>query len=258
MTNSHKPSAVPAVFGLLLGGAALLSSCAKDELTVPETAVATTKAEDYTGEELYRGIFFFEGEVAAKIPAFDSYRATIRKTEAQHPEMTAVRQRNIDAMVQAARSLDPTYFAKLKQAIQSQDFQQIRQVIKQGSTLNEAITLNSLTSPTQKQVYQRRKQVLQKLDMSRYDFQQEQDIQRYIQDAQQALTAAGEEVLPQQIQSELSFAFVYHSGDYVAYQSVSVFMAEHAHAFFEKLTEKDADSQLEVDMLIKQLALNLQ
>ncbi|TGE16822.1 hypothetical protein [Hymenobacter elongatus] len=250
-------SASPAVLGLLLGGAAVVSSCSKEEQVAPGTATAATKAENYTGEALYRGIFFFDGEVATKIPAFDSYRLTIGKGLAQNPTLATVRRRNIDAMVSAARRLDPTYFDRLKQAIASQDFQRVKDAIKQGTTLNEAVTLHALTSQTEKDAYLERKKILRTLDMTRYDFRNEQDITRYVQDARAALAAAGQEVSPTAIQSEVSMIMVYQSGDYVAYQSVSVFIAEHAHAFFEKLNDESSDSQLKVDLVIKQIALNL-
>ncbi|UOQ55397.1 hypothetical protein [Hymenobacter cellulosivorans] len=257
MLLSIRDAASPKILGLLLAGSSLLASCAKEDSVAPDTTVAQAKSQDYTGEDLYRGIFFFQGEAATKVPAFDSYRAMIGKQVAEHPGLAAARNRNIDLIVASVRSLDPTYFVKLKQAISSQDFQRIKAAIRQGTTLNEAVTLNTLPSAAQKQSYLQRKRVLQSLDMKRYDFSKEQDITRYTQDAKQALTAAGLDTAPVMLQEEASFVMVYQSGDYVAYHSVSVFVAEVAHAFFEFINEQSGDNKMEVEMLIKQLALNL-
>ncbi|TGE25412.1 hypothetical protein E5K00_09545 [Hymenobacter aquaticus] len=257
MLKNMLNSASPAVLGLLLGGTALLGSCAKEDQAGPAPAVSATKTDHHTGEELYRGIFFFEGEVAAKIPAFDSYRASINKGLAQNPAFPAARRRNIDAIVGAVRALDPTYFDRLQQAIQSRDFQRVKAALKQGTLLNEAVTLSALPSPGQKQAYLQRKQVLRGLDMTRYDFSREQDIARYVQDARAALTASGQLAPSAQIQDEAAMIMVYQSGDYVAYQSVSVFIAEVAHAFFEKLQEESTANQLTFDLVIRQIALNL-
>ncbi|PJJ59219.1 hypothetical protein [Hymenobacter chitinivorans] len=257
MLSSIRNSVSLGTLSLFLAGTAVLASCSKEDQATPAPAVAQHKTQDYTGEELFRGIFFFEGEVAAKVPAFDSYRTTIRKQIQLHPGLAAVRHRNIDHIVEAVRRLDPTYFDKLQQAIKSQNFERITAAIRLGTTLNEAVTLNAFTSDTQKQTYLQRKRVLQSLDMKRYDFSKEQDIARYTQDAKQALTAAGQDVAPVMEQIEASFVMVYQSGDYIAYQSVSVFIAEVAHAFFEYVADQSGESKLEAEMLIKQLALNL-
>ncbi|PJJ59220.1 hypothetical protein [Hymenobacter chitinivorans] len=244
--------------GLITAVSLLAPSCGPNEVIAPDAPTAKSQQEkvDYSGEELFRGIFFFEGRVAEQIPSFDAYRATIRRAGTQHHEVLVKRAHTVDALVKGVRSIYPTYFIELKQAIQSENFERIKGVIRKGTALNEAAALATLTSPEEKQAFLQRRQVIQSLNMAAYDFKKEQDLKRFVQDSKQALTEAGYES-SQPIQDEVEYAFVYQQTDVFAYQYSSVVIAESVHAWFEQLADQSGTSQLEMELLIKELADNL-
>lgn len=244
--------------GLATAVSFLAPSCAPNDLIAPDAPTTKSQREkvDYSGEELFRGIFFFEGRVAEQIPSFDAYRATIRKAGAQHPEVLVKRAQTVDALVKGVRSIYPTYFMELKQAIASENFERIKGAIRKGTALNEAAALATLTTPEDKQAFLQRRQVIQALNMADYDFKKEKDLKRFVQDSKQALADAGYES-SQPIQDEVEYAFVYQQTDVFAYQYTSVFIAESVHAWFEQLADQSGASQLEVELLIKELSHKL-
>lgn len=64
-----------------------MGSCTKETIETQESEIKT-----YTGEDLFRGIFLMEGEVAEKIPSYsrfleekNDYQSTQRKIETLVP-----------------------------------------------------------------------------------------------------------------------------------------------------------------------------
>ncbi|MCB2408275.1 hypothetical protein [Hymenobacter lucidus] len=198
---------------------------------------ATLTPAEYTGEELFRGLFFFEGQVAAQIPSFDAYRALRHSLTTEHPERLARHTATLNALVQTVRSNCPTYFAELKQAIQSGSKERIKVALRQGTALSEAAALATLTTPEARQAFLARRHVIQTLNLGQYNFKREKDIRRFQDDIRQALREAG-----------------YRAG--VA-QDAPVVITESVHAWLDQLADPSSICQKQAAKLIEELAGSL-
>lgn len=177
---------------LLAVGTSLMMSCSKDQVQ-PSAPVEhhAASAATYTGEELFQGIFLMQGEVAAQIPYAAPMRAALAKHLRQHPELQQKRQLTTQRITQLVKQLNPGYFAELKAAITSQNFNRIEEALRKGTALHKtaALSLSSKAQRTQQTA------LLKKLDMTKYDFRKQEDLERYMNDVKvlgdQATSPAG-------------------------------------------------------------------
>ncbi|WP_242227342.1 sporulation delaying protein family toxin [Bacillus cereus group sp. BfR-BA-01315] len=88
---------------------------------------------EFTGEEIYKGLLFGQGKVAESLPkVWDEKKLTITNSK-ENKEIT-------NKIIMEMKSIDPTYFKKLKQAINEQDLVEIKRTFENGNMLlNSAI-----------------------------------------------------------------------------------------------------------------------
>ncbi|UOQ55395.1 hypothetical protein [Hymenobacter cellulosivorans] len=180
----RKSTSVKAL-SLLAVGTSLMMSCSKDQVQ-PSAPVEhhAASAAAYSGEELFQGIFLMQGDVAARIPYFAPLRSAIAKNLREHPEQQQKRQQAAERVTQLIKHLEPGYFAELKAAITSQNFNRIEESLRKGAALHKTVIL-SLSSSAQRT---QQAELLKQLDMSKYDFRKQEDLERYMADAK-ALSA---------------------------------------------------------------------
>jgi len=114
------------------------------------------KANGYSGEDLFRGIFFAEGEVAAKIPPIMRLRGAYGLSQLNEKQRQAVRTLE-DSLIAALKRGDSGYFVDFQAEIQSGDHFRILAQLKNTARLISYI------------LFERNKGLGQLLDNSRND-----------------------------------------------------------------------------------------
>jgi SdpC family antimicrobial peptide len=100
-----------------------------------ESQARTVKALSYSGEALFEGIFFAEGEVAAQIPELSGMNAkNFVSTDKERQEIDAFRAFVVDYV----NDNYPEYMGDLENAVSSRSHVKIDQVLKQGHDIMEA------------------------------------------------------------------------------------------------------------------------
>jgi len=105
---------------------------------------SSVKNRQFTGEEMYRGIFFAEGEFARLIPEIQSLKAAYAPSQPTGPQVETVRRQLIDHLKQT----DAAFFTRFKTALMSQNVLAVQQQLRIASE-QTAQTLKTLyNSPT--------------------------------------------------------------------------------------------------------------
>lgn len=153
-----------------VAGHFLLVSCNSDAVMPKASAPASTISADapmakFSGEDLFKGIFLFQGPVAKKLPilaeTLDSYKAKASET-AETAETKAF----AADMIQGIKTLDNTYFGRLKDAIASQEPFLIRSVLQEGTVLLKKAGVASEKYGT---LFTQASAALEKVDVSKFD-----------------------------------------------------------------------------------------
>ena len=106
-----------------------------------ESQARTIKVMSYSGEALFKGIFFAEGEVAEQIPELSGLSAkNFASTDEERHEIDAF-QAEVIAYVNKNH---PGYMGALESAVNARSHVKINQVITQGKSIVEA-AVNSLS-----------------------------------------------------------------------------------------------------------------
>ncbi|MDR0266570.1 hypothetical protein [Paenibacillus sp.] len=102
-----------------------------------------TNKTDFSGEELFRGIFFLQGDVVNYIPELKKVKDSL--PEAKEPEGEALK--FMDSVILAMNELDAAYFKNLENAMYSKNPNQIKSELEYGAELlvkTNLIPLNEL------------------------------------------------------------------------------------------------------------------
>lgn len=115
----------------------LAISCVKND------NVDSVKYKDNTisGEELFKTIFFLEGELAKKISYYQPVLAQIDKFEKQYPEYLDTKAQKIKNVVDLIKNNDNSYFDELKKSIESRDVKRVETAILRGTDLIKAVSI---------------------------------------------------------------------------------------------------------------------
>jgi hypothetical protein len=114
----------------------------------------------YSGEDLYRGIFLMQGEVADQISIF-------KKIKTEFPfekDAVAMEEFNniVDEVILILKNDNPGFFEKFKSQIQSGDHLQVKEVLDQGA---EMLHYGLLKSPTVSAYYQQALNLSREIDV---------------------------------------------------------------------------------------------
>lgn len=105
-----------------------------------QTSARPVDRVSYSAEALFRGIFFAEGEVAAKIPQMKGLSATEKaNTDSRRQEIEAF----YDAVIAEVQKSYPSYMGELKAAVDSRKHASISQKITEGMQILES-TIDNL------------------------------------------------------------------------------------------------------------------
>jgi SdpC family antimicrobial peptide len=155
-----------------------------------KSTVSSDTGDEFTGEELFRGIFMFEGEVASRISYFDEMRNQLEALPANLKEQRIAYTNEITSVVQ---DLDPNFFGELKTEVESDDLERIDSVMEKGSRLVLAAALNSSLGEQTSAVEQL---ATEQLDIEKYDFNTTGGINSYLTDVANLMEIDGGPVQP--------------------------------------------------------------
>ncbi len=152
------------------------TSCAKEELVSPTVIVA----KDYSSEQLFKGIYLMQGEVASKISFFQPYLQAVAKAEANNPAVKKARAQQADELFKAVKSLDPAFPDELRRAITSRNFTTVEETLEKGAMLlKSAVLVNKRNS----EIYKQGQKVIKSMDLTKYNFKSEKGLADFIKDA---------------------------------------------------------------------------
>lgn len=253
MVHFFRKAAFARGMSLLLATSFATVSCTKKEVVNP--TVATQVQADlhgYSGEQLFKGIFLLDGEVAAKLPSVQGPRLLIAKENSRNPEYIKFRAMRNQQIIEAVRTLDSKYLTELQTAVASQQFEQIEAVLLKGSQLLKAVCLNNANSEAQ---VAKAREALKSIDLAKYDFSKEKDVDAFVT-VMEAKKKAMLDAQPQgsdtaSLSSNNMFAFAFEIA--VALEAVVVVAIVWVAA-----QEPSQDSAaFEHETLVKDIALNL-
>jgi SdpC family antimicrobial peptide len=253
MVHFFRKAAFARGMSLLLATSFATVSCAKKEAVNP--TVATQVQSDlhgYSGEQLFKGIFLLDGEVAAKLPSLQGPRLLIEKENSRNPAYIKFRALRNQQILEAVRTLDGKYLTELQTAVASQQFEQIEAVLLKGSQLLKAACLSNANSEAQ---VAKAREALKSIDLTKYDFSKEKDVDAFV-NAMEAKKKAMVDAQPQDgsttsLSSQNMFAFAFEIA--VALEAVVVV----AIVWVAAKDQSPDSAVFEHETLVKDIALNL-
>ncbi|MGI8950157.1 MAG: hypothetical protein ACR2FN_01095 [Chitinophagaceae bacterium] len=144
-----------------------------------------SKSVSYTGEQLFRGLFLFEGQVTKQISYFDPIRKQISQLS---DSLQTLRLQLNDEIVNQVKLLNPNFFNELKAEISSDNFNRIDSVMEKGAGLAMSALLNTPTynsyynQDSTQSYYTKGNSIINKMDVSKYNLDSIGGINQYLVD----------------------------------------------------------------------------
>ena len=167
-----------ALFFLLIGLVAF-QSCSNEGETLSESA-----ALGPSGEELFRGIFLMDGDVAQQIKSYEAVNAHLEDLKAKDAQLAGQFAEANDKLVRGVQELSPTYFDDLQKAISSKQFNDIEEELEKGALL---VVIASIPHYFEQADLAEVEAALATIDISAYDFTVQSDLQDYLKAAHGSL-----------------------------------------------------------------------
>jgi hypothetical protein len=151
---------------------------------------------NYTGEELFRGIFFIQGEVARKIEIFKPYFADQNKVNSIDRDELS------DEIVKGIKMGYPSFFDDFESVLKSKDFNKIQYTLSNAGKLIQVVGNNS---PKYKKYFKMVEKVVEDIDVSKYDLNNpndklklQKDILKKMEDNKEVLFSSNKSSRPDQ------------------------------------------------------------
>lgn len=109
----------------------------------PSATLDATPSAKYSGEEIFRGLFFFQNDIANNIPQLQQVALKINETRAENAEVDQYLQKVADLATDHIKAYYPTYFVELQNAMYSRDYYQIQEKLALSGKLIEQAVLTS-------------------------------------------------------------------------------------------------------------------
>lgn len=111
-----------------------VASCSQDDEVV---------RKNHTGEELFRGVFFLQGEVPDDLESLKANVDQLRIAQKANPESVKFFEDFVDEIVLQTRLLDPGYFDNFKAQLESDNYYSIELALSNGRNMIKAAGLKS-------------------------------------------------------------------------------------------------------------------
>lgn len=176
---------------LLMTALIFTTSCTQQE--------ALEQANAVTGEDLFRGIFLVDGDIAKKLDMYTPLRSALEKEYQKDPTLKTKKEELNQQLVDQVTNLRPNYFEELHQAVQSQNINSIETALQDGAkVMQTAIYIQHREAEAYKDVFAR-------VDWSNYDLATEEGMTAFLNDSEKLLIEAG--VTPNFTDNSRSTAF---------------------------------------------------
>ena len=103
-------------------------SCQQSESITPDPKKMAAK--NFSGEEVFRGIFFYQGDIVENFPSIQKNRETIQTTFNTNLEAEQVYQEFTDQIIEKIKVIDPNYFEEFKTKISTKNLYQIEEILE--------------------------------------------------------------------------------------------------------------------------------
>lgn len=99
--------------------------------------------QDYSGEEMFRGIFFLQGDVIHQLESLHADSDKLKISQKSNPESIEYFEDFVDEIVLQIESLDPDYFNNFKKQVESKNYYSIELALSNGTNMIKAAGLKS-------------------------------------------------------------------------------------------------------------------
>lgn len=121
-----------------------------------------------SGEELFKAIFFLEGDLAKRISYYQPILAQMDEFEKKHPEIIKSKSQKINYFIELIKKNDNAYFNNLKNSIESKDVKKVESSILQGGDLIKAVAIIDYSKMNSSDV------------LDKYDFSNKNDLKTFL------------------------------------------------------------------------------
>ena len=99
--------------------------------------------KDYSGEEIFRGIFFLQGDVVNHLESLHADLNKLKATQKANPESIEYFESFVNEIVTQINLLDPDYFDSFKSQLESNNYYSIELALSNGTRMIKAAGLKS-------------------------------------------------------------------------------------------------------------------
>lgn len=99
--------------------------------------------QDYSGEELFRGIFFLQGDVVNNLESLKPRSNQLEVAQKANPESQEFFDELVDEIVMQIKLLDPEYFTNFKSQMASKNYYSMELALSNGTKMIKAAGLKS-------------------------------------------------------------------------------------------------------------------
>jgi len=170
------------LISLLMSFIILFASCSQyDDIDLSKS----TKSENISGKELFKGIFLVEGEYSKKINYFQPLISVLENEFKENPELKEEKEKFSERIVNQVNELNPLFFNELKNAILSNSINEVESTLEKGAKLMQtAIYIENKDLEQYKSLFD-------EIDINNYDLTTEDGMQLFLDDYEKVFNNNG-------------------------------------------------------------------
>lgn len=241
---------------ITLGLALNLVGCQTNLLqeVLPQNTNATSgrleqTVKSYSGEELFRGIFFLQGEVANKLPSLYSIQ-----TEVKDANIKAQKLLLADEIIEGIKKIDSNFLSWFKVEIESDDYNRIEDALKKGS---EIYLKAGLTTEHFGSLFSKMATVAQSIDVSKYNLKTAKGLEQLQDDMKEGLGRGDSSIDDGDICLVVAAVVAVAVWEVVAAVNVAVVLTFYAWVLVAGADGGERGSTLKKEIMIAEIAANI-
>jgi hypothetical protein len=119
-------------------------SCSKDfNNSIDKSIKLKSSTANMTGEEIFSGIFFFQGNLSNLIPSLKPIRDNIESLNAREPQIKVNLKSMSDEMIAIINNDYPNFFTEFKSKITSENLNLVKEALNNASVMYQSAALKS-------------------------------------------------------------------------------------------------------------------
>lgn len=137
-----------------------------------------TGVNNLNGEEIFRGIFFLEGNLPQQVKFLNKRIETANEINMDE-DASLIKSQIINEIVGGINDVSPSYFEDLEESYNKKDYYALKENIKVGADL---LYVGLFNSNKMQEIAPEFKLLFENLDMDSYDFQDKNELNRFLSD----------------------------------------------------------------------------